>query len=166
MGIKRANPVKPGFIQDFAGATAPAGWLFCAGQAISRATYAALFAAIGTAYGAGDGTTTFNVPDFRGRVSFGKDNMGGTPANRLTATGGVTGTTLGAAGGGETVTLGLAAIPAHSHTVQAAEVTAAVGGTTRLGTNASGVLPSNATGGGGAHQNIPPAQVVNKIIKT
>jgi microcystin-dependent protein len=66
-----------GVLLPFAGSTAPTGWLLCAGQAISRATYAGLFAVIGTAYGAGDGTTTFNVPDLRGRIPAGKDNMGG-----------------------------------------------------------------------------------------
>lgn len=54
-----------GAILAFGGATAPAGWLLCQGQAISRTTYAALFAVIGTAYGAGDGSTTFNIPDGR-----------------------------------------------------------------------------------------------------
>lgn len=55
----------------FAGAAAPAGWLLCNGTAVSRTTYSALFTAIGTAYGAGDGSTTFNLPDLRGRVGFG-----------------------------------------------------------------------------------------------
>lgn len=54
-----------GAIQAFGGTSAPAGWLLCQGQAISRTAYAALFAAIGTAFGAGDGSTTFNVPDLR-----------------------------------------------------------------------------------------------------
>ena len=54
-----------GAIQAFGGSSAPAGWLLCQGQAISRTTYAALFAVIGTAYGAGDGSTTFNLPDPR-----------------------------------------------------------------------------------------------------
>lgn len=156
----------PGTIQDFAGAAAPAGWLLCFGQAVSRTTYAALFAAIGTAFGVGDGSTTFNLPDLRGRTTFGKDDMGGTAANRLTAAAGITGTTLGAVGGGQTVTLTTNEMPSHSHTVQAIEATSAsAGGTTRLGTNPAGNLPSNNTGGGGAHINIPPAQVVNKIIK-
>jgi microcystin-dependent protein len=90
-----------GMVQDFAGADAPSGWLLCYGQAVSRSTYSALFAKIGTTYGAGDGSTTFNLPDCRGRVAAGKDNMGGTSANRLTAP--VNGDTLGAAGGSETV---------------------------------------------------------------
>jgi len=105
-----------GTVLDFAGATAPTGWLLCYGQAISRTTYAPLFAAIGTTHGAGDGSTTFNLPDCRGRVAAGKDDMGGTAAARLTSAGsGVAGTTLGGAGGAETVTLTATQIPAHTH---------------------------------------------------
>lgn len=84
----------------YAGATAPTGWLLCYGQAVSRTAYAALFATIGTAYGTGDGTTTFNIPDKRGRTSIGADNMGGSAANRVTnAVSGVTATVVGSAGG-------------------------------------------------------------------
>ena len=60
-----------GTIVIYAGATAPAGWLVCNGANISRTTYAALFGILGTTYGAGDGSTTFAVPDMRGRVSVG-----------------------------------------------------------------------------------------------
>jgi microcystin-dependent protein len=60
--------VKPGFIQDYAGTSAPTGWLECTGAAVSRTTYAALFTAIGTTWGAGDGSTTFNLPGDRYRV--------------------------------------------------------------------------------------------------
>ena len=67
-----------GVVLPFAGAAAPVGWLLCYGQTVSRATYAALFAAIGTTYGAGDGSTTFALPDLRGRIAGGKDDMGGT----------------------------------------------------------------------------------------
>ena len=71
--------IATGEIVPDAGSTAPAGYLQCFGQAISRAAnYAGLFAVIGTTYGAGDGSTTFNVPDLRGIVVAGKDNMGGT----------------------------------------------------------------------------------------
>lgn len=73
----------PGLVLPYAGGSAPPGWLLCYGQAVSRATYAGLFEAIGTVYGTGDGSTTFNVPDMRGRVAAGKDNMGGTAAGRL-----------------------------------------------------------------------------------
>ena len=108
--------VPAGCVMPYAGATAPDGWLLCHGQAVSRTTYADLFAAIGTAYGAGDGSTTFNLPDLRGRVAAGRDDMGGTDAGRLA--GGVADrTTLGGAGGAATHTLGTGEMPAHSHGV-------------------------------------------------
>lgn len=106
-----------GTVLPFAGETAPNGWLLCYGQAVSRTAYPTLFATIGTTFGAGDGSTTFNLPDLRGRVPAGKDNMGGTPANRLTTAGsGVDGPTLGAAGGSQAHTLTTAQMPAHAHT--------------------------------------------------
>jgi microcystin-dependent protein len=74
-----------GTVLDFAGSAAPSGWMMCYGQAVSRTTYTALFAAIGTTYGAGDGATTFNLPDLRGRIAAGADNMGGAAANRVQA---------------------------------------------------------------------------------
>ena len=61
--------IKAGTIQAFGGSTAPDGWLFCDGSAISRTLYADLFAVIGTTYGSGDGTTTFNLPNFIGLTS-------------------------------------------------------------------------------------------------
>lgn len=89
-----------GFLGAFGGTTVPTGWLLCYGQAISRTTYALLFATIGIAYGPGDSSTTFNLPDKRGRVSIGKDDMGGSPANRVTdAVSAIQGATLGASGG-------------------------------------------------------------------
>jgi microcystin-dependent protein len=63
-----------GMVTQYAGATAPAGWLLCDGSAVSRTTYAALFAALGTSYGAGNGSTTFNVPNLKGRVPVGLDS--------------------------------------------------------------------------------------------
>lgn len=82
--------------------TPPAGWIMGYGQNVSRTTYAKLFGRYGTTYGAGDGSTTFGVPDYRGRAPFGRDDMGGAAAGRLTAgISGVAGTTLGAAGGSE-----------------------------------------------------------------
>lgn len=102
----------PGMVVPFAGSTAPEGWLLCAGQAVSRTTYAALFAAIGTTYGVGDGSTTFNLPDLRGRLPYGKDNMTGSDAARLTtAGGGIDGDTLGATGGQQSRTLVQANLP-------------------------------------------------------
>lgn len=82
----------PGFIGDFAGPVAqlPAGWLVCDGSAISRTTYASLFAAIGTQHGVGDGSTTFNLPDGRGRVAVGFSPSGGhADVSTLGATDGV-----------------------------------------------------------------------------
>lgn len=65
--------IPTGSVIATARSTAPTGYLLCQGQAVSRTTYAVLFAAIGTTYGNGDGTTTFNVPDLRGRVPVGPD---------------------------------------------------------------------------------------------
>jgi microcystin-dependent protein len=88
---------RTGEIVPFGGSTAPAGALLCYGQAINRTDYVGLFTVIRTTYGTGDGTTTFNLPDLRGRVVAGKDNMGGSAASRLTTD--VAGSTLGATGG-------------------------------------------------------------------
>ena len=89
-----------GEVKPFAGATVPAGHLLCFGQTISRTAYAGLFAVLGTTYGAGDGSTTFNLPDMRGRIAAGADNMGGSAAGRLTSgTMSPDGQTLGATGG-------------------------------------------------------------------
>jgi|SRR5215831_3393306 len=85
----------PGTVVMYAGSSAPSGWLICSGQAVSRTTYAALFAAIGTVYGTGDGSTTFNVPSMEAR----------TPRQQVAA--------LGATGGATTHTHTLAG---HTHT--------------------------------------------------
>jgi microcystin-dependent protein len=107
-----SSPV--GMIQVYAGSSAPTGWQLCNGQAISRTVYAALYAVVGTTYGAGDGSTTFNVPDLRGRTVFGLD----AGANRLTGaqTGGLNANALGASGGeqGHTSTSAETAVHAHS----------------------------------------------------
>lgn len=110
-----ARLIKVGTVFPWPGATAPSGYLFCAGQAVSRTTYSELFSALGTTYGAGDGSTTFNLPDYRGRALFGKDNMNGSTAGLVTAAGsGITGTTLGATGGAETVTIAKANLPDYT----------------------------------------------------
>lgn len=111
MGISRGvgdfAMTPSGVIVPFAGSNSPAGWFLCAGQAVSRTQYAGLFSTIGTTYGVGDGSTTFNLPDLRGRTIAGVDNMGGSAASRLTSgNSGITATTLGATGGDERV---------HSH---------------------------------------------------
>jgi len=168
MGLQVALSLPAGSISPYAGATAPDGWLFMYGQAVSRATYAALFLAIGTTFGAGDGSTTFNLPDARGRVLFGKDNMGGTPANRITAgVGGLDGVTLGAAAGSEGVTLTTAQLPSHSHSLNVQATLGSAGLISQAASVANQSAPStNASGSGNAHPNIPPAIVINYIIKT
>ena len=90
-----------GIVIPFGGASAPEGYLLCNGAAVSRSDYATLFGVIGTTYGAGDGSTTFNVPDLSGRVVIG---VSGTHA-------------LASTGGSETVTLSANELPAHSHEV-------------------------------------------------
>ena len=97
-----ANLAPPGVVLPYAGSSAPSSWLLCDGSAVSRTTYADLFAAISTTYGTGDGTTTFNLPDLTGRIPAGKE----ATATRLTSGGGgVDGATLGAVGGVQTHTL-------------------------------------------------------------
>lgn len=123
---------EPGIIIPFAGPTPPAGYLLCYGQEVSRTAYAGLFLVLGTRWGAGDGSTTFRLPDLRGRALFGVDNMGGTPANRLTGTGGLDGG-LGDVGGNQAHTLTTAQMPSHSHTGEAAAGGASAGGSTGVG---------------------------------
>lgn len=107
-----------GVMLPFAGNSPPAHALMCYGQAVSRTTYYELFKVIGVTYGAGDGSTTFNLPDCRGRTLAGKDNMGGTAAGRITTAGaGFDGATLGAAGGAQAHTLTTAQMPVHAHGV-------------------------------------------------
>jgi microcystin-dependent protein len=94
-GSPSVSGVPTGSVEIYAGGSAPSGWLLCDGSAVSRATYADLFATISTIYGAGDGSTTFNLPDMRDRMVIG---VSGTKS-------------LGSSGGSETVNL------SHSHTV-------------------------------------------------
>lgn len=173
LGYQRAaNPpptVPIGAVFDYAGTTAPSFYLFLFGQNVSRTTYAALFAVLSTTYGVGDGSTTFGLPDCRGRVVAGQDDMGGTSANRLTnQSGGLDGDTLGATGGAETHTLTTAEMPAHTHTLSMKLRTN--GETTSSqraynDTTGSSVAPSTSSAGSdGAHNNVQPTIVLNKII--
>ena len=165
--------VPPGVVLPFAGTSAPSGYLLCAGQAVSRATYAALFAVISTTYGTGDGSTTFNLPDLRGRAAVGKDNMNGSDAARMTSGGsGIDGDTLGAAGGAETHTLSIAQMPSHTHsgyflagnsTPASNTYRAGQGDGNNVYYNTN--LTINYEGGGGAHNNTQPSIILNYIVK-
>jgi microcystin-dependent protein len=168
-GINLTEIVPSGSIFPYGAASAPTGYLLCYGQAISRTTYSGLFSAIGTTYGTGDGSSTFNLPDLRGRVVAGQDDMGGSSADRLTGqSGGVDGDTLGGTGGAETHTLSAGELAAHTHTYEAGNTS---------GTNiqpGNGISANNGNDrqtdqndpSGGAHNNVQPTIILNYIIKT
>ena len=186
------QPMPSGAITQFAGSSAPTGWLVCDGSAISRTTYAALFAVIGSTYGAGDGSTTFNLPNLKGRVPVGLDSA----QTEFDA--------LGETGGAKTHTLTTAEMPSHTHTQNAHNHTGSAlsAGSHQHGYiepyNTSGMGPAGSygyyhyarsaltdsagahthtlsidnatatnqnTGGGGAHNNLQPYIVLNYIIK-
>jgi microcystin-dependent protein len=99
----REQLTPPGTLIAFAGATCPTGWLLANGAAVSRTTYAKLFTAISTAWGYGDNSTTFNLPDLRGRFLRGKDGGVARDPDRATRTacntGGATGDAVGSCQG-------------------------------------------------------------------
>ena len=172
-----------GAIETYAGSTAPNGWLLCFGQAVSRTTYADLFAALSTTHGVGDGSTTFNLPDLRGRVPAGKDNMGGTAASRLTTS--VTGGTLGAVGGHQHLQTHTHTQDAHAHNIIVEGLASyrqqATGGSLYgfgyasggdsirsdwlRPITAGGVAATNQNTGSGDSQNVQPTIILNYIIK-
>ena len=181
--------ISAGTIIPYGGSSAPSGFLLCDGSAVSRSTYSTLFGVIGTTFGAGDGSTTFNVPDLRGRVVAGKDDMGGSAAGRLTsATMSPDGVTLGAAGGEETHTLVTSEMPSHSHELYSddgganasdiggfgdngasmvcGKITTGTTGyyTTALAGGGSALVQD--TGGDAAHDNVQPTLILNYIIAT
>ena len=149
----------PGTVIDYAGTSIPSGWLLCDGSAVSRSEYPDLFAAIGEAWGAGDGVTTFNIPDLNAKVTIGRGDHN-----------------VGDTGGEAAHTLSVDEMPSHDH-----------GGLT--GTHVSGYAVSNpvgyfpgssiytvhpdnhdhtidSQGGGQSHNNMPPYAVVTKLIRT
>jgi microcystin-dependent protein len=167
--------VPTGAISAWSTSTAPTGWELCRGQAINRTTFANLFAVIGTTYGVGDGSTTFNLPDITGRVIAGQE----ASATRLTSgVSGVDGGTLGASGGNQNMQQHNHATTEtpHSHSLPANLALAAGAGSAANATT-SGLTPLGTTGtastgltinntGTGSSQNVQPTIVLNYIIKT
>ena len=167
--IHGATPV--GAVMAYAGSSAPTGYLLCDGSTVSRTTYSALFAVTSTTYGVGDGSSTFALPDLRGRAPFGVDAMdnsvgtGGGAASRLTGA-----STLGAVSGTETQTLSTHQIPSHTHTYTHPWTNAPSNGNSYIaGANSNDgniTYTTAAAGGDSPHQNMPPYIVLNYIIKT
>lgn len=163
-----------GTVVAFASSAAPTGWLLCNGSAVSRTEYARLFSVIGTTFGSGDGSTTFNTPNVKGRVIVGLDT-GQSEFN-----------VMGETGGAKTHTLTVSQIPSHTHTQDPHShsvrwksiVVGSEGGTTPAlrpatssydGTNEAALeatATNKNTGGGGAHNNLQPYIAMNYIIKT
>ena len=161
-----------GAIVPYGGMTDPAYWLICDGRAVSRTIYAELFTVIGTTYGSGDGETTFNIPDLRGRVAIGESNS----------------YTLGSSGGEASHTLSVDETPSHTHAyskpvLKWGTLSETNGTLTSVqvplttNTNTSGGIFSDRfsdsyyrgvanTGGGQPHNNMQPYIVTNYIIKT
>ncbi len=108
-----ASLVPAGIVSAFAGAQAPQGWLPCDGKPVSRTQFAALFAAIGVSSGAGDGTTTFNVPDLRGRFLRGVDEGAGSDPDAAKRTATTSGANVGDAVG----SLEASAFAVHQHAI-------------------------------------------------
>ena len=187
--ISGLSGVPVGSIVEWPSVTIPTGWLLCAGQTLSRTDYAALFAVLGTTFGAPSGST-FQLPDYRGRTGAGLDVDSGGYADRLTSP---NSRTLGATGGAQTVTLTTGQMPAHTHSVSGStnaagdhnhnlaiegggagsnRVTAVPSGpggsvTTGNAGSHSHTLAGTAdsTGGGEAHPNVQPTIIMPKIIK-
>ena len=153
-----------GTVIDHAGTVLPQGFLRCDGAVISRTTYADLFAAIGTTWGIGDGSTTFHLPDLRRRATIG---MGGTavsgPSNGV-----------GNTGGAEQTTLEIADMPSHRHRFVYSARRTNISYNTPIDDFVHAILQSGAnstpvqtqsTGNARAHNNMPPSAVVQKLIR-
>jgi microcystin-dependent protein len=182
--------VPVGGLMPYLGSSAPnSNFALPFGQAVSRTTYATLFSLISTTFGVGDGSTTFNLPDLRGRAIFGLDNMGGSAVGRITVAGGnFNGTTLGGTGGAENHSLTQAEMPSHTHTATVTDpghshsmgltspanlnvqggssFTVTGNGPSNTASSTTGITVSNAsTGGGGPHSILPPCMILPFILR-
>lgn len=197
------NLVPVGALIPFAGLQAPPGWLLCYGQSVDKASYPLLWDAVKQdmgggvfvgAYDNGGGTsTTFKLPDLRGRVTAGRDNMGGASANRITSgLGGpnMDGTVLGNSGGSDRHQLTTAQMPAHNHGVSdpghrhqdfwdQSVLNYNPGNPTRPYSDARGGISNyrfnytsysttgisiNSAGSGQSHNNLQPTLIINYLI--
>ena len=154
-----SSGIPAGILAPFAGSTAPDGWLLCDGSAVSRTTYSSLFAVIAATYGAGDGSTTFTLPDLRGRMALGLDNMGGTSRDIVTA---ATADTLGAETGEEMHQLTEDEMPSRNDYIshEAGTFSGATGSTPMVRTLTAGTVGSDQP-----QNNMPPYMALNYIIK-
>ena len=149
-----------GSVIEYAGDTAPNGWLICDGSAISRQKYSKLFEVIGTIYGSGDGNSTFNLPNLKGKIPVGL-NSDDSDFN-----------ILGKVGGEKTHILKVDEIPSHNHR-QTVTASRAGSGSTYASWNANNLFGNTDkaarntlnTGGGQAHNNLQPYITLNYIIK-
>jgi microcystin-dependent protein len=150
----------PGSIVAFAGAVAPEGWLLCDGAEVSREDYKNLFDVVGITFGPGDAIHTFELPDLRARFVLGAGDAGA---------GGLTPRTVGEAGGEEKHVLSIAEMPAHHHQERGSNrLDGASGGATHfqdVDNNSFAAIQSQDTGGGQAHNTMPPFVVLSYIIK-
>lgn len=184
--------IPPGTIVMTGRSTAPSGWLICNGDAVDRTLYAQLYAAIGETFGPGNGTTTFNLPDMRGRVAAGVGTgTGGGASGTGAVSGGTALAAVALAGwfGTNAVTLDASQIPAHQHPItDPGHGHSLMGGGIPTGglpvgvdvpsmdpigvqsgfvvSNTTGITVNNNTGGGGEHTNMQPTVGLNFIIRT
>jgi len=153
-------PFPTGIIVDFGGTVAPAGFLLCNGSAVSRVTYADLFSVIGVIWGAGDGSTTFNVPDFRGKTTAGADGSLFAGSN-----------VIGVTGGTNTHTMAIDELIEHSHPLVGRSGTplpiVQVGGSSTFLTNSPGAASTLPTGSPTPtpFSIVQPTTLTNKIIR-
>ena len=155
--------IPAGIVKGFAGPVVPTGWLTCDGAAVSRSSYSGLFAAIGTTWGVGDGATTFNLPDLRGRTLIGAGVGTGLSAR-----------TLAALLGEEAHALTVAEGPTHGHTATPTGGGAFVTnpGSGGFGLVAGAVINSadsitvSTSGSSTPHNTMQPSAVIHWVIKT